>query len=276
MRKNAKVLLYLLNFFFMGLWPSYGYAISYPADIEQILNRKKLIVGIFSKDNPPFIMHDKAGHLSGYDIELAKYLAEKLGVGIVFNQEAKTYDEMIDLVNQKKVDIAMSLITPTLERAQKVRFTRPYLYLHQALLYNRLTAAKDKITDPANQPEKLAGLKMGLLKSSTYVQYSKQNFPNADYVYYENMADVMNDVKQGKLFAAFSYQIALAHWLDEQVDAGLYTGISKLNDRVEPIAIAVSWEHPNLLAWFDLALRLIDLENKDAHLKNYYFAKYIL
>ena len=113
-------------------------------------------------------------------------------------------DEMIDLVNQKKVDIAMSLITPTLERAQKVRFTRPYLYLHQALLYNRLTAAKDKITDPANQPEKLAGLKIGLLKSSTYVQYSKQNFPNADYVYYENMADVMNDVKQGKLFAAFS------------------------------------------------------------------------
>lgn len=62
----------------------------------------------------------------------------------------------------------MSLLTPTVERAKKVHFTRPYLYLHQAVLYNRLVAAKNKITNPANQPEKLAGLKMGLLIAAIF------------------------------------------------------------------------------------------------------------
>lgn len=47
MRKSVKIFLYLLNGFMMGLWSIHSYAMSYPADIEQILKRKKLIVGIF-------------------------------------------------------------------------------------------------------------------------------------------------------------------------------------------------------------------------------------
>jgi polar amino acid transport system substrate-binding protein len=258
------------------IYTTAGYAVNYPAGIKHILSQGKLVVAIYSKDIPPFIMHDPQGNLSGYDIDLASYLAKQLGAKIEFNQTAHSFDEIIELVNQNKVDMAMGLITVTLDRAKKVHFTQPYLYLQQALLYNRLVAAKNKISDPANQPEKLIGLKIGVVKSSSYIEFAKQSFPHATLVYYETPRDAMSDVRKGKLFAAFSFVVDIEQWLDLQSDAGLYTGISKLKNKYDPIAIATSWEYPDLASWLDLAFTLMKLEHEDESLKKHYFEQYTL
>jgi len=272
MRQLTTIFLAFLNLVLLAGWAIGCQASPYPTDIAEIVKRDKLRVAIYSKDILPFIGQNEKGELIGYDVELAKLLAKKLGVKIEFNRKAKTFDEIIELVNQRHVDLAIGILTPTPERAKKVRFTKPYLLLNQGLLYNRLAAAKYKITDPANQPNKLQGLKIGILKSSSYVNYARHDFPAANFIPYDTLVDAMDDVKQGKLFACFSYLTDLEQWLNSKADAGLYTGISKLNNKLSPIAIAASWETPNLLNWVDMALLLMDLERENMGLRKQYLA----
>src|SRR4051794_14650803 len=76
--------------------PAYGAGL--PPDIQQILNHGTLIVAIYQKDTPPFFMQDKTGKLIGYDVDLARELAHRLGVKLTFNRQATTFDELINLV----------------------------------------------------------------------------------------------------------------------------------------------------------------------------------
>lgn len=268
MRKKFALLLLITSLFTLNT-----FAVTFPEGIKRIKDKGTLVVGMHIRDEPPFFMRDKSGELIGYDVELAKYLAKQLNVKVEFNREAKTFDDLVDMVNEKKVDIAISLITPTLYRAERVRFTTPYLYLTQALLYNRLAAAKYKLADPANQVNKIPGIKIGVLKASAYEDFAEENFPNATIVSYDNLADGMQDVVKGKIFAVFSHLTEIEQWLDKQPDAHLYAGVSKLVNKIDPIAIAVPYEYPNLLAWLDVALDLIKLEHYEDKFKKDYFTK---
>ncbi|MEO1070035.1 MAG: hypothetical protein AAFW95_13100, partial [Cyanobacteria bacterium J06638_6] len=61
-----------------------------PPDIEQILDRGKLIVAVLGQDNAPFFM-DREGQLSGLDLKLARSLAEQLGVSLEVTRSAQTF-----------------------------------------------------------------------------------------------------------------------------------------------------------------------------------------
>lgn len=51
-------------------------------DVKRIIDRGRLIVGIYAKDMPPFFMADNEGKLYGYDIDIAKEIAHTLNVEI--------------------------------------------------------------------------------------------------------------------------------------------------------------------------------------------------
>ncbi|MBN2618351.1 MAG: transporter substrate-binding domain-containing protein, partial [Spirochaetales bacterium] len=57
---------------------------------NSIKERKNLIVAITKSDQPPFFYVDKDGELKGFDIDIAKNMASKLGVGVIFNRDAES------------------------------------------------------------------------------------------------------------------------------------------------------------------------------------------
>ena len=139
-------------------------------DIQRIVERGKIIVAVFFEDVPPFFMHNKKGEFTGIDVEIAQDIANKLGVEVEFNRSPETFDEIVDVVANHEADVAISLLSDTLNRAMRVRFSDSYVELHQTLLINRLELAKrfpeaetaDEINLALNQP----GIKIGVISGT--------------------------------------------------------------------------------------------------------------
>ena len=237
------------------LMPVASFAQTYLPGIQEIINKGKLVVSIHAYDSPPMFNKDPQGELVGYDIALAHYLGQNLGVPVEFVRTAKTFDEVVDVVNAGKADIAVSLLTPNLTRARKVYFTQPYIYLKKLLAYNRLAAAQYKLSDPANQISQME-LKIGVLKGSSYINYAKRYYPSATLVLFPTVGEALSAVESGEIFAFFGNSANVPYTLEQDKDMNLYVEISTLNSQIDPIAIAVSGKYPALVSWIDLALKL--------------------
>nr|WP_244490867.1 transporter substrate-binding domain-containing protein [Aureimonas frigidaquae] len=94
--------------------------------LQDVLSRGTLIVGTGST-NPPWHFRDENGELVGFDIEMAKIIAEGLfgdATKIEFVNQAS--DARIPNIVTDKVDISCQFVTITAARAQQVAFTIPY------------------------------------------------------------------------------------------------------------------------------------------------------
>jgi polar amino acid transport system substrate-binding protein len=72
---------------------------------------------------PPFVVEDK-GKLSGFSIELWNKIAEKIQVKSDF-QAAKSIDDLLNLVDNRSVDVGVAAISVTADREKKFDFSQP-------------------------------------------------------------------------------------------------------------------------------------------------------
>ncbi|MGA9328994.1 MAG: transporter substrate-binding domain-containing protein, partial [Bradyrhizobium sp.] len=115
---------------------------SFP-DIRQLQERGALRVGLVAKDIPPLLVTGSDGQPAGIEVAMANGLARRLGVELQFVRTAATHDELVAQVATGEVDVAVSSITRTVERAKVVRFSRPYLTQSVAVALNRVRALQE-------------------------------------------------------------------------------------------------------------------------------------
>jgi polar amino acid transport system substrate-binding protein len=95
---------------------------------------------------PPMEYFDEDGKTPiGFDVELAKAIAGKLGLTPEFIDTA--WDGIFAGVDQKKYDCIMSSVTYTDERAAKFNFSKPYVVNSQLLIVRKDSTAKPKSMD---------------------------------------------------------------------------------------------------------------------------------
>jgi polar amino acid transport system substrate-binding protein len=99
--------------------------------LEQVLKRGKLIVGI-GLGAPPFGMYDADKKPTGFDVDLAKLIAEELKVGIEWVDTTSV--NRIPYLLTNKVDLTIATFGPTPERAKQIAFTKPYLSWNLVLI----------------------------------------------------------------------------------------------------------------------------------------------
>ncbi len=242
---------------------------NYPPDIARILQRGTIIIGISQDDAPPFFMRDKAGNLTGYDVSLAQDLAKNLGVKIVFNAKAKSFDELVKLVANGEIDVAVN-VTPTLERAKQIIFSDPYFSLPLGLLVNRFDVASqgDNIQKLNNKQYHI-----GVLSGSAFVEFAKQDLPNATFVLYGNIEKALQDVKDHKLNAVFLDSFHIQHWLKNNPDANLYTQLFISPNTNYTIALAMAWQNEHLRHWINLYLISIKENGTEGRLRKTFFGE---
>ena len=90
--------------------------------LEDIKATGQINVGIFT-DFPPFASASADMSIQGYDVDVAKYIANKLGVEV--NLVSITGQNRIPLLNDKRVDILLSVGFSD-ERAQVIDYAAPY------------------------------------------------------------------------------------------------------------------------------------------------------
>lgn len=91
--------------------------------LDDILAQKKIVVGAVN-DFPPFGFLDEQQKPQGYDIDVAKAIADQLGVELEL--VAVSAANRIPYLTSKRVDILVASLGITPERAKQVLFTNPY------------------------------------------------------------------------------------------------------------------------------------------------------
>jgi len=115
--------------------------------LDDILERGTLRVGVSLF--VPWTMQDKAGELSGYEIDVANKLAEDMGV----KPEYKLYvwEDIIPAVMKGEIDIIAGGMAITPERALKINFSQPYADSGISLATNTGMTRDIKRLDELNQ-----------------------------------------------------------------------------------------------------------------------------
>jgi len=107
-----------------------GYYVSTPREhsisyVDKIKSRGKLILGT-SADWPPFEYIDRNGQYAGIDIEIAKRIAQKLGVQLEVKD--MKFAALIEALKKGDIDIILADMTPTADREKEVDFSLPYYF----------------------------------------------------------------------------------------------------------------------------------------------------
>ena len=127
------------------------------ADVQAVIDRGVLRVGVknavvgFGYEDP------LTGEYSGLEIELAKALAEKLGVDVEFT--AVTAATRTELLDSGDIDCVLATFTITDERRESWDFTTPYYTDHVTVLVEDASGITDL--------ESLVGATVGVSSGST-------------------------------------------------------------------------------------------------------------
>jgi len=101
------------------------------SNLDRIRKRGIIRIG-FVENNLPWSYYNENRELVGLDIEMAHHLSRDLGVSIEF--VPFTMDSLARDLKSDCFDIAMSGVPGTCERTGSMRFSDPYLYIHNALV----------------------------------------------------------------------------------------------------------------------------------------------
>jgi polar amino acid transport system substrate-binding protein len=120
--------------------------------LAEIQAAGKLVVGT-SADYPPYESIDADGNFVGFDMDLIRAVAERLGVEVEIQD--MPFDSLIASVQEGKIDAVIAAMQATEERDQQVDFTIPYRMTKDAF------AAVAGSTLVLEAPEDAAGKSIG-------------------------------------------------------------------------------------------------------------------
>jgi ABC-type amino acid transport substrate-binding protein len=145
-----------------------------------------LRVGI-SPDYPPFAFKINE-QFSGSDVEMIQKIAHKLGKKIEFKE--MDFGTLIPALLANKIDLAISGVSPTPERAKKVLFTYPYHVEKNCFLFNNNFHNFTQITDIQNK-------KVAAALGTVQQQIVEKYFPNCKF--YNNNFQIVEELKLGRV-----------------------------------------------------------------------------
>jgi len=189
--------------------------------------------------------YTKDGELVGFDVEIGKALAEKMGM--TPNPVTNPWETIIEGLKSKKYEAIVGSMAITDKRLEQVSFTRPY-YRSGAQIF----VAEDN-TDITSK-EDLAGKKIGVVKASTFKDIAVTLTDEDKVVGYDSDVIALQDLTTGRVDAVITDAVVgFSAIMENDI---------KIKDVGEPLyvdemGIAVRKEDTALLADLNTALEAI-------------------
>lgn len=99
--------------------------------LKQVKDSGELVVGV-RQDQPPMSYEDKNGALVGFEVDMAKYIADKVGVRLV--TKSVTSDTRIPLLSQGRVDMIAATVSHYRDRESAIDFSIGYFWADRTVL----------------------------------------------------------------------------------------------------------------------------------------------
>ena len=229
--------------------------------VEQIMKRGILKVGMSTF--LPWAMKDKTGKLIGFEIDMATRLAEDMGVKVEF--VPTKWAGIIPALLTGKFDVIIGGMSVRPDRNLKVNFTIPYDYAGQALVANKEQAAGFSSLQDFNRPDVVIATRLG----STAADAAKRFMPNAKKRLFDDEAQVIQEVLNGKAHAAVSSAPLPAFQAINFPDR-LFLPFQGTFTK-EPNGFALRKGDYDTLNYFNNWIRVVDAKGWLAERKHYWF-----
>ncbi|MDP2491511.1 MULTISPECIES: transporter substrate-binding domain-containing protein [Vibrio] len=165
-------------------------------NLDKINERGSLRVGMSTF--VPWAMRNKQGDLVGFEIDVAKRLAEDSGWKVEFVPTA--WDGIIPSLLSKKFDVIIGGMSITEARAKSVLFTEPYSHSGVQLAANKeLAEGFTQISDFDSRRVKIAAR-----RGAFTVQVARETFPKAKVLQFDDDAQAFQEVLNGNAHAVIA------------------------------------------------------------------------
>ncbi|MBU1144969.1 MAG: amino acid ABC transporter substrate-binding protein [Firmicutes bacterium] len=176
---------------------------------EQIEEKGYFVLGL-DDTFAPMGFRDDNGDLVGFDVDLAKEVALRLGIEVVF--QSIDWDSKVLELNSKTIDMIWNGLTITDSRLLEMSFSEPYLANSQIIIVNS-DSSVDQISD-------LEGLSVGVQISSASEEAVVGNdiySSLGEFVKYDTFNFALLDLKNGTIDAVVIDEI-MGRYMLSQVD----------------------------------------------------------
>lgn len=153
---------------------------------------------------PPFEYRDESGTLKGFDIDSGNAICAAMKVKCTWLPQ--DFDGLIPALKAGKIDMVISSLTMTPDRAKVIDFTKPYY-----ISGSQFVAAKNSgITD---DPATLKGKTVGVQSGTIHQAYMEQNLPEIAEKSYNTVQEAELDLEAGRVDALLADKLVTYDWL---------------------------------------------------------------
>ena len=208
MKKLSYLSALLLSATLLAMVP---FAFAGDSTLDTVLKRGKVIVGV-SSEAPPFGFIDDKGELVGFDIDIAKLIANKM-----FGEDGhieflkQGFAARWANANSGKIDFGIQITTVHSQRPTKVAFTRSYVD-SGIVLVSKKGSGINKIADANKSNVTVANLTVPAQE-----ERAKRLFPKAKLTVFDSTSAQFNAVRTGRANAA-QLDEPIARWYVSQHD----------------------------------------------------------
>ena len=189
-------------------------------------------------------MDDKTGDPEGFDVDVIKAVADKMGLQCEYLPNQK-FDTLVPLIKQGgKADVSIAAITITDEREDSVDFSEPYLDSNQAIVVAKGSSETEETLNDASKQVVCQG-------GTTGDEWIGENLPDAVRVPVDDVTAALTGVQTG-LYQAMVVDLPVASYMLSQSFSDLE--IVKEIPTGEQYGIAVSKDNPELTQAVNKAL----------------------
>lgn len=229
--------------------------------LDDIKKKGELVVGVLGTDEPNSFVDAKTREYVGYEVDLARALAAKLGVKLTLKQMAVA--ARIPELQQGRVDLLAASLTHTKEREAVIDFSLTTFVTGQQAMVKKASG----ITSLAQ----LAGKKVITVKGGTQEPNTRRAIPNVEVVTFENGLLAFQALAQGKGVAFVNDEVSLLRQSANLGPAKDQYLILSENISTEPLALGIRKGEAKLKAQVDGLLRELEKSGEAEKLFNKWY-----
>lgn len=160
------------------------------------IKKSKVIVNGIDDSYPPMDFRDDNNNLTGFDIDIDRALSAKLGVQI--KNVPTDWSGIIPSLQAKKLDMILSAMGITDDRAKAVSFSEPYFMGGMTIITNKKDQKNNSIKNGKDLKGKVVGVQLGAQAIVDYVE----KIPGIKAVKkYDKTTEGLQDLANGRIDA---------------------------------------------------------------------------
>lgn len=217
--------------------------------LDDIRKKGELVVGVLGTDEPNSFIDPKSREIVGYEVDLAKAVADKLGVKLRLKQLAVA--ARIPELQQGHVDLLAASLTHNKEREAVIDFSLTTFVTGQKVLVKKDSGIR-------SLPQ-LSGRKVVTIKGGTQEPNIRKAVPGVEVVTFDTGPQAFQALQQGRGVAFVNDEVSLLDQFAKlgPAAAGQYE-ILPTNLSVEPLALGLRKGESRLKAQVDGALHELE------------------